>query len=485
MKKSIRKNYLYNLLFQILTILIPLITAPYLSRILGVSGIGISSYTLSIVSYFILFGSVGVASYGQREIAMNRNDIRKRTKIFWELFIYKFLTTCVSIIAYIFLLLSDNQYNIIYGILSLNILASALDISWFFQGLEEYKMISIRNILVKVLFTIFIFIFVRTSNDLNLYILLNSISLLVSSLALWIKIPKFLSKISRNEIKIFNHVKGTLIYFLPQIATQIYTMVDKTMLGLITGSEIENGYYEQAYKIINISLTILTSLNTVMSPRMSFLYKLNKKTEIKLRLKKSFQFISFLSIPMVFGLIAITPGFVSWFFGEGYEKVTILLPLFAPIIFIIALSNCLGAQCLTPCGKRGKSAIALWVGAIVNVVINLLLIPKFGSIGAVIASVIAELIITILYFGLSREYIKLTDFIKCSWKNLIASLIMFLILKYIGNQFDISVINTFLEIIIGGVIYVVILILLKDNFMLELSKGVIYYGKSKIFKKRI
>ena len=138
MKKSIRKNYLYNLLFQILTILIPLITAPYLSRILGVSGIGISSYTLSIVSYFILFGSVGVASYGQREIAMNRNDIRKRTKIFWELFIYKFLTTCVSIIAYIFLLLSDNQYNIIYGILSLNILASALDISWFFQVLEIF-----------------------------------------------------------------------------------------------------------------------------------------------------------------------------------------------------------------------------------------------------------------------------------------------------------------------------------------------------------
>lgn len=485
MKKSIRKNYLYNLLFQILTILIPLITAPYLSRILGVSGIGISSYTLSIVSYFILFGSVGVASYGQREIAMNRNDIRKRTKIFWELFIYKFLTTCVSIIAYIFLLLSDNQYNIIYGILSLNILASALDISWFFQGLEEYKMISIRNILVKVLFTIFIFIFVRTSNDLNLYILLNSISLLVSSLALWIKIPKFLSKISRNEIKIFNHVKGTLIYFLPQIATQIYTMVDKTMLGLITGSEIENGYYEQAYKIINISLTILTSLNTVMSPRMSFLYKLNKKTEIKLRLKKSFQFISFLSIPMVFGLIAITPGFVSWFFGEGYEKVTILLPLFAPIIFIIALSNCLGAQCLTPCGKRGKSAIALWVGAIVNVVINLLLIPKFGSIGAVISSVIAESIIAILYFYLARNYVSIKDFFKYSWKNFLAGLVMFGVVFYLVNQLSVSIFNTFLEIIIGGLVYGSILILLKDNFMLELSKGAIYYGKSKIFKKRI
>ena len=485
MKKSVRKNYLYNLLFQIVTILLPLVTAPYLARILGVSGIGISSYTLSIVSYFILFGSVGVASYGQREIAMNRENFKKRSIIFWELFLYKFFTTIVSVIAYSFLLFSNNEYNVIYGILLLNIIASSLDISWFFQGLEEYKMISIRNILVKICFTISIFIFVKTSEDLNLYILLNSLSLMISSLTLWIKLPKFVIKISKKELNIFRHTKDTLIYFLPQIATQIYTMLDKTMLGLITGSEIENGYYEQAHKIVNIALTIITSLNTVLSPRMSFLYKLNRKAEIKIRLKKSFQFISFLAFPMVLGLIAITPGFVSWFFGTGYEKVNVLLPIFSPIILAIAISNCIGGQCLTPCGKRGKSAIALWVGALSNVIINLLLIPKLGSIGAVISSLVAETIIAILYFYLAREYVSGIDFLKCSWKNLFASLVMFIVVVYLVNQLSISMPNTILEIITGGLIYGGILVLLRDEFMLELLRGVSNYGKERFFKKKI
>ena len=485
MKKSIRKNYFYNLAFQIVTILLPLITAPYLARILGVSGTGISSYTLSIVSYFILFGSVGVASYGQREIAMNRDHKDKYSKIFWELFIYKAITTIISIVAYVIFIFSQSTYNLIYWILSLNVLASALDISWFFQGLEEYKMISIRNILVKLLFTISIFLFVRTTDDLNLYILLNSLSLILSSIALWIHLPKYICKVSFRELKIFRHTKDTMIYFLPQIATQIYTVLDKTMLGIITGTEIENGYYEQAHKIINISLTIITSLNTVLSPRMAYLYKSNKKDELKNRLKQSLQFVSFLAVPMVFGLIAITPGFVQWFLGDGYEKVNILLPIFAPIILIIALSNCLGGQCLTPCGKRGKSAFALWAGAIVNFIVNLILIPYCGSVGAVIASVLAELIITLLYFYLSREYISIKYFFQCSWKKFVASVFMFLCLFYMVNEFNISVFATFFEIFVGSLIYFGVLFVLKDEFFINILKGVVNYGKTKFFKKKV
>ena len=478
-KKSIRKNYFYNLLYQVMVVIIPLITAPYLARILGAAGIGVSSYTLSIVSYFILISSVGVASYGQREIAMCRDNREKYSKTFWELFLYKSITTIISIILYICFIFIQNSYHVIYMILSLNILASALDISWFFQGLEEYKMISIRNILIKVLFTISIFIFVRKASDLNIYIFLNSMSLLISSVALWIRLPKYINKVSFKDLKIFKHTKNTLVYFLPQIATQIYTMLDKTMLGIITGSEVENGYYEQAYKVITISLTIITSLNTVMSPRMSYLYKTNNKSEIKERLKKSLQFVSFLAVPMVFGLIAITPGFVSWFFGEGYEKVNLLLPVFAPIILIIALSNCLGGQCLTPCGMRAKSAVALWVGARVNFTINLLLIPRLASVGAVIASVFAELIITILYFYLSREYVSIREFLKGSWKNTLASIIMFLVLNMLVNYFSVSIFNTFLEVFIGGLIYILVLFLLRDKFILELLDGVRKYGKKK------
>lgn len=484
MKKSVRKNYIYNLSFQIMTILLPLVTAPYLSRILGVSGTGISSYTLSIVSYFILFGSVGVASYGQREIAMLRDHKEKYSVVFWELFFYKLLTTVLSVIAYIIFIGTQTDYTVIYMILTLNIFASALDISWFFQGLEEYKMISFRNIIVKLIFTVSIFIFVKDAQDLNLYLLLNGLSLAISSIALWIKVPKFVVKVPFKNLKVFRHTKDTLIYFLPQIATQIYTVLDKTMLGILTGSEIENGYYEQANKIINISLTIITSLNTVLSPRMSYLFKSHKKDELKSRLKRSLQFIAFLSIPMTFGLIAITPGFVSWFFGPGYEKVNILLPLFSPIIIIIALSNCLNGQCLTPCGKRGKSAIALWTGAIVNFTMNFFLISIYGSVGAVISSLVAELIITLIYFYLSREYISIKYFFRCSWKNLIAGMVMFLFINYLVNEVTVSVFATFIEIGLGALLYFAVLFLLKDAFFLDTSMNILSSMKQHIFSKK-
>lgn len=472
MNKSIKTNYLYNLIFQLLTIVIPIITTPYLSRVLGVNGIGISSYTLSIVSYFIIFGSIGIASYGQREIAMNRDDKENYSKVFWELFFLKSIVSLVSLIAYIFLIMYVDKYNVIFSILVLNIFASIFDISWFYQGLEEYKFISTRNIIIKLLFTVSIFIFVKEKSDLNLYIILNSLSLIISSLALWIKLPKFIVKCKRKSIKIFRHLKDTLIYFLPQIATQVYTVLDKTMLGIITNAEIENGYYEQAYKLVTISLTIITSLNTVMAPRMSYLYKEGKIDEIKFRLLKSMRFSMFLALPMVFGLGTVSNGLVGWFFGPEFDKVKILLILFCPIILIISLSNCLGGQCLTPCGKRLKSASALFCGAILNLIINLILIPKFGSIGAVIASILAELIITILYFIFSKKYIKFINIVKASYKYFISSVVMGIIIILLYLIFPFGIISTFIEILVGSVVYICLLILLKDELIIEFIKSV-------------
>lgn len=481
MKKSIKKNYLYNLIYQILTIIIPIITAPYLARVLGVKGTGVTSYTLSIVSYFIIFGSIGVSSYGQREIAMNRDDKNKCSKLFWELFLLKLFTSVLSILGYIFLIVSSTKYNVIYFILTLNILASIFDISWFFQGFEEYKFISIRNIIIKTLFTISIFVFVRNKNDLNLYILLNGLSLLISSLSLWIRLPKMINKISLKKINVFSHLKNSLIYFLPQIATQIYTMLDKTMLGIITKGEIENGYYEQAYKIITMSLTVITSLNTVMSPRMSYLYKEKKHDEIKEKLFKSLQFTFFLGVPMMFGIACTSYGVVDWFFGSGYEKVKLLLVVFSPIVIIIALSGCLGGQYLTPCGKRLQSAGALWVGAIINFLLNLILIPKYASLGAAISSVIAELIITILYFVLSKKYVDIKKMLKKFYKYFIASILMAIVILFLYHILKISILSTVIEIITGIIVYILVLLILKDDmiyyFLNLIKRKVLHYEK--------
>lgn len=480
MKKSVKANYFYNLIYQVLTLIIPIVTTPYLARILGVNGIGISSYTLSLVSYFILFGNIGVSSYGQREIAMNRNDKVKYSTIFWELFWLKFITTSISIIAYVFLIIISPKHNLILLILMINILASIFDISWFFQGLEEYKFISVRNIIIKLVFTISIFLFVKDSSDLVLYVILNSLSLIVSSFSLWFRLSKMITKINKKQLKIFSHLKQTMIYFLPQIATQIYTMLDKTMLGIITGTEIENGYYEQAYKIVTMSLTIIISLNTVMAPRMAYLYKENKMDEIKTRLLKSMKFTLLLGIPMSIGLSLISSDFVGWFFGPGYDKVELLLVVFAPMILIIALSNCLGGQCLTPCGMRSKSAKALFCGAITNFVINLFLIPKFGSLGAVIASVLAELVITILYLFLAKNYINIKDILKSGYKYLICSLIMGLVIFVINIFLPANIISTFAEISCGGIIYLLLLIFIfKDDILWEFINLI----KNKFFKR--
>ena len=477
--KSIKKNYLYNLSFQILTILIPLITTPYLARILEVSGIGISSFTISIASYFILFSSFGIAEYGQRQIAMERSDKKKYSTTFWELFIYKAITTTISIIFYLIFILSTTEYTVLYFVLTLTLVASIFDISWFYQGLEEYRLISLRNIAIKLLFTISIFVFVKTAEDLTLYIVLYSLSQLLSSIALWFPIKKFITKISKKSLRIFRHTKDTFIYFLPQIATQIYTTVDKTMLGLMTGSQLENGYYEQAHKITQVAQTLVISLNTVMLPRMAYLYAKKRFDEIKTRLVKSLRFSYLLAFPICFGLIAIAADLVPWFFGPGYEKVVPLLMIFAPLIIIISISNCLGSQCLTPCGKRLQSALALWLGAILNVILNFSLIPALGSIGAAFSSVAAELLIVFLYFVLAKNYVSFLNAIKCSWKYCLSALIMFITVFAIASILPPTILSTFIEIIVGTIVYALVLIYFKDDLFTS------YVKEGKTHAKRI
>ena len=236
--KSIKKNYIYNLVYQILVIIIPLVTAPYLSRVLGVEGVGIYSYTLSNVSYFILLANVGIASFGQREIAMNQDNRKKYSKVFWDLYGYQLLIGLVAVLFYLVYVFFFSKYTIIQAVLIVNLFSAIIDITWLFQGLEEYKYISIRNIVVKLVFTAAIFIFVHSSDDLLLYLGLNAGATVLSAGIMWLSAHKILNKPKFKEIRVFKYWKDTIIYFLPQIATQIYTILDKTMLGLITGSQV-------------------------------------------------------------------------------------------------------------------------------------------------------------------------------------------------------------------------------------------------------
>lgn len=470
--KSVKKNYIYNLIYQILVIIIPLITTPYLSRVLGAENIGIYSYTISITTYFILFGSLGVAMYGQREIAYVQSNINRRTQNFYEIFIMRLITLGISLIVFYFTFCVNGQYNTYYKILILEIIANAIDISWYFQGLEEFKKTVIRNTIVKLISVVCIFVFVKKSSDLNIYFIIYVLSTLIGNLSLWIYIPKYTKKIKIKELNIFRHLKPTLLLFIPQIATQIYTVLDKTMIGTIISDKSEVGYYEQAQKIVKLLLAIATSLGTVMMPRIAATYAKGEKEKIKEYMNNSFSFIMMIAFPLMFGLISISYKFVPVFYGMGYDKVAPILCVISPIVVLIGLSNVTGTQYLLPTKQQNKYTISVVIGAIVNFTLNLILIKKYESIGASIATVIAEFSVTATQFILIRKNIKIIKVLKITYKYIIASLIMFVASMLISYFIQNNLISIIFQVIISVIVYVVNLIIMKDKLILEEIKKI-------------
>lgn len=466
-KKSVARNYIYNLSYQILAIIIPLITTPYLSRVLGAENIGIYSYTLSITTYFILFGSFGVAMYGQREIAYVQKNINKRSITFYEIFIMRLITLFISLLIFYFTFCLNGQYTTYYKILILEIIANAIDVSWFFQGLEEFKKTVVRNMLVKLISVICIFIFVKTSNDLNKYFIIYVLSTFLGNFSLWMYISKYIKKINIKELKIIRHIKPTIMLFIPQIATQIYTVLDKTMIGTIINDKSEVGFYEQAQKIIKLLMTIATSLGTVMMPRIAATYAKEDMKKVREYMNQSFAFIMMIAFPLMLGIISVAYKFVPVFYGEGYDKVISLLCIISPIIVFIGLSNVTGTQYLLPTKQQNKYTLSVMIGAFINFIFNLILIRNLASIGASIATVIAEFSVTLTQFILIKKEIKIREVFKISYKYIISSIIMFAFSIIIGYFIPNNILSIIVQTISSVCIYFSLLLLMKDDMIFE------------------
>ena len=470
-KNTIKKNYFYNLIYQVVAIILPIITTPYISRVLGATNIGIYGYTISISAYFILFGSLGVALYGQREIAYYQNDKGNRSKIFFEILLFRIITMSISsILFYFFFVNTNNQYNIYYKILLLELFANAIDISWFFQGLEEFKKTVTRNLIIKIISVILIFVFVKSSNDLIIYFIIYVLSLLIGNFSLWLYLPKYIIKVKIKDLNIKRHIKPTLILFLPQIAVQVYTILDKTMIGIIISDKSEVGFYTQGEKIIKLLLTIITSMGTVMLPRIAFNFSKNNFDKIKEYLNKSFNFVFMLAFPFMFGIISISEKFVPSFFGEGYDKVSLIMSTISPILLFIGLSNVIGMQYLLPTKHQKEYTLSVVVGAVVNFLFNLLLIKNYGAIGAAIGTVIAEFTVTFIQFLSIRKEFNLFNIIKFSLQYLISAIIMFVILLAIRMIPVSNILSIIIQVIVGFIVYFGLLLLLKNEFIFEYLK---------------
>ena len=313
---SIRKNFLYNAVYQMLLILLPLITTPHISRVLGADRIGIYTYSYTVGNYFMLVAMLGVKNYGNRSIAAVRDDPQQLSRTFWEIYGLQFLCSALALAAYfgfVFAFTPDNR--IIFIIQSIYIFSGMVDISWLFFGLEQFKVTISRNIALKLLTLVCIFLFVRFTADLWKYTLIVSLGTLLSQGYLWLYLRRHVKWHRPGLIRIFSHLRAELILFIPVIAVSLYKMMDKIMIKqLATYTQL--GYYENAEKILNIPTGIITALGTVMLPRMSNLAAKAQTEESKKYIYNSMLFAMFLASGMMFGIAGISEDFVPLFLGQ-------------------------------------------------------------------------------------------------------------------------------------------------------------------------
>lgn len=466
--KSIGVNYVYNLIYQILALVVPFILTPYVARVLSPEGIGEFSYTTTIVGYFVLAGNLGIATYGQLEVAKTRNDPKKCSKMFWEILLTRFITMSISLFIYmLYVIFGHSMYTMMYRVLIVQIVASALDISWLLQGLEEFKKIVLRNVIIKISGVILVLLFVREEGDLYKYALLMNGVILLGNMSLWTYVPKFLTSVKMAEFRVWTHLKQSFVYFIPSIATTLYLTLDKTMIEWFSTTTAENGYYEQAQKIEQMAVTAVTSLSVVTMPRMALLFNEKKNAEMRHIFGKTIRFVLFLSIPMCVGFISVADIFIPIYLGSGYETSAVLLKIFSFLLVIVGLNNAFGKQILIPLGKQKKYNIGVIIGALVNFSLNLILIPRLLSVGAAIASVIAEGVILIVFMLFSKEFYNGFEVIKLAKNYIVASIVMAILIKFISIWLDEGLQSLIIQILTGGVAYLLSLFFMRDALVFE------------------
>ena len=434
MTMSVKKNYLYNLLYQMTSVLLPVLTIPYVSRVLSADGIGINTVTYANTQYFILLGSLGISIYATKKIATIREKKDKLKKTFWEIFFIQFTGCLLAYIVFALTLGQSYKYGIFYMLQGFYILAAA--------------------------------------DDLWKYILINAGTMFVGQLIMWFYVGKDMLKVKGiGKLKIAMHIMPILALFVPQIATQVYTVLDKTMIDLFKGA-VEAGYYDQSQKVVRILLSVVTSLGIVMLPRIANLFSKDDLNEVKKSLRKAFVVISFLSIPITFGLIGISDKFVPILFGNEFLSVIPLTKISPVLVIIIGLGNVFGTQYLLAIGKNKEYTTSVCVGALVNFCFNLLLIPRFAAMGAVIATVSAELSIALIQFWFARVVFDLT-WIKETYKYWISGILMLVVVRLVGNVTPINILSLILQIVVGALVYFASLAILRDKFLFEAIENVI------------
>ncbi|WP_314159933.1 oligosaccharide flippase family protein [uncultured Gemella sp.] len=453
------KNYLYNLSYQILTIILPIITVPYVTRIFTSEDLGNYVFYSSIVNYFSLFAMLGVAVYGTKQIAA-ASDV---SSTFWNIYAIQFIASLLALIAYVIAVISiPNMGGIIPIILGVVLFSKMIDISWLFAGKEDFKKITLRNTVVKLSGVISIFTLVKSSEDLYLYAFLIIVFDFLGQFVMWVPAKKFIKYPSFNIKLIKKNFHPIVLLFLPQVAISLYVVLDKTLLGIL-GSYSDVGIYEQGQKLTSILITVVSSLGAVMLPRVANLLSEKKEKEAQNMVRFSFILYNLIIFPMIFGLIAVNEVFVKLFLGENFQDVKYVLYIIVFNIMFIGWTNILGYQVLVARNKNKEFMLSTTIPAFVSVVVNIVVIPFFGYIGASITSVVVEILVFTIQWYYSRNIISKNLLFNIDLVKIIsASLLMFIAIMLCKYMLGLEgVVGLLIYIGVGGITYVIMNIVLR------------------------
>lgn len=454
MKTNVKKNFALTLSYNILNILIPFISTPYIARVLGAERIGIYSYSYSVAYYFVIFAMLGLNNYGNRTIASVRDDKEKLSKTFWDIYYMQCALSIITTMVYLLYvwMIADNK--LIALLLVFYVISAGFDITWFFFGVENFQFAVIRNLVIKVLDLALILILVKTSNDLWLYTLIMALGFLFSQMFLWTRIRGYVG-FRRPDLKeSFKHLKPNLVLFIPVVAISIYHFMDKIMLGNLSNME-QVGFYDNSEKIITIPQTAVAALGTVMLPRVSNMMATGNQEGAINYLKKSIILVACISSACTFGIIAVAPEFIHLYLGDGFETCIMLLYYLMPCLIFKAYANVIRTQYLIPLKNDKIYVTSVCIGAVVNFVFNFIFIPHFQAVGACIGTILAEIIVCLYQMQFIVREQKVGKYFLYGFVFQGIGGVMFLVLRSIhfsGSEW--IVLGE--KIVLGGVVYVVL-----------------------------
>lgn len=447
---SVKKNYIYESLYQILILIVPFIVSPYVARVLKAEGVGVYSYTSAIVAYFEMFAILGIRNYGGRTVARYQ-DKRERSRVFWEIFTAHFVLSVIAVLLYVFYVIFAAQYRKIAWLQGMNILAALLDISWFFTGTENFKILTIRNGILKIATCAAVFLLVKKQDDVVIYVAILSFGTLSAAISLIPCARKYICWVKPEWRDAREHFKPVFILAIPTFLTTIYMTMDKILLGFFVGNR-EVAYYENSEKTL-IVRNFIYSIGTVMLPRISALYAQKDYSRIKGYIRQAIELSLIMCCAFSFGLMACADKFAPWFWGQEFTICGRLIHYAATMMFFNTVANTIRVLYLIPLNRDKEYIISSAFGAVSNVLLDILLIPRFMAEGAWMATLLSAALVCLYQLWVVRKELPMLSFCLEAKYYFILGAGMMLICKALGFFTGSGILGLMVQMIAGGVIY--------------------------------